>query len=244
MRLIGLAHLLVGFFFASHAITTGRPHYWIYIIMLLPGVGSLAYVLFEVLPDLAYTRRGRKVVGGVSNLIDPDREWRQRVDEAQRTDSVDTKLALAEECERKSMWGDAISLYQAAAKGIFEHDEAVLLGLARAQFGAGDAKAAETTLERLRAAHPEARNQKAHLLYARTLEAQGRLAEALDEFQAVTDYYTGFEARTRYGLLLMRNGNTVRARDLFDGVVQASTMRGIVMSDEDRDWLKVAKANL
>jgi hypothetical protein len=39
--------------------------------------------------------------------------------EAQRTDSVDTKLALAEECERKSMWAEAISLYETAAKGVF-----------------------------------------------------------------------------------------------------------------------------
>jgi hypothetical protein len=244
MRLIGLAHLLVGIFFATHAITTGRPRYWIFIIILMPGVGSLAYVLFELLPDLAYTRRGRRIAGGVSNLIDPDREWRQRFDDAQRTDSVDTKLALAEECERKSMWAEAIALYETAAKGLFEHDETVLFGLARAQFGAGDAKAAEATLNRLRAAHPGLRHQDAHLLYARILETQGRLAEALDEYEAVADYYTGFEARTRYGLLLLRNGNTLRARDLFDGVVRASTMRGIVLSDDDRGWLKVAKANL
>lgn len=244
MRLIGLAHLLVGIFFATHAIMTGRPRYWIFIIILMPGVGSLAYVLFELLPDLAYTRRGRKIAGGVSNLINPDGEWRQRFDNAQRTDSVDTKLALAEECERKSMWAEAITLYETAAKGVFEHDEAVLFGLARAQFGAGDAKAAEATLQKLRSAHPELRHQNAHLLYARTLEVQGRLAEATDEYEAVSDYYTGFEARTRYGLLLLRNGNTLRARDLFDGVIRASTMRGIVLSDDDRSWLKVAKANL
>src|SRR5262245_60240391 len=119
MRLIALAHMLVGIGFASHAITTGRPHYWIYIIMMLPGVGSLAYVLFEILPDMAHTRRGRAVAGGIDNLIDPDREWRRRREEAEQTDSVDTKLALAEECERKSMWKEAIELYHTAAKGIF-----------------------------------------------------------------------------------------------------------------------------
>lgn len=244
MRLIGVAHLLVGVFFASHAIMTGRPRYWIFIIILMPGVGSLAYVLFELLPELAHTRRARKIAGGVSNLIDPDREWRQRFEDAQVTDSVDTKLALAEECERKSMWAEAVALYETAAKGVFEHDEAVLFGLARAQFGAGDAKAAEATLEKLRAARPELRHQNAHLLYARVLEAQGRLAEALDEYEAVSNYYAGLEARTRYGLLALRQGDAPRARDLFDGVIRASAMRGVALSDDDRGWLKVAKANL
>jgi hypothetical protein len=244
MRLIALAHILIGIGFASHAITTGRPHYWIYIIMLLPGVGSLAYVLFELLPDLAYTRRGRAVVGGIDDIVDPNREWRRRFEEAQRTDSVDTKLALAEECERKAMWAEAISLYETAAKGVFAEDQAVLFGLARAQLGAGDAKLAEATLDRLRAAHPDLQHQEAHLLYARTLEEQGRLDEAKDEYEALAGYYVGLEARTRYGLLLLKTGSPEKAHAMFDSVMRASKTRGIVLTDNDCKWLKTAKANL
>lgn len=244
MHVIGLAHLLIGIGFAYHAISTGRPQYWVFIIMILPGVGSLAYVLFELLPELAHTRRGRAVTGGIDNLVDPNREWRRRLEEAQRTDSVNTKLALAEECERKSMWAEAIALYETAAKGIFAEDAAVLFGLARAQLGAGDAKGAETTLERLRAAHPDLQHQEGHLLYARALEAQGRLSEAEEEYEVLAGYYIGLEARTRYGLLLLRTGQPEKAHAMFDSVVRASKVRVIVLTDNDMKWLKTAKANL
>ncbi len=243
MPLIGLAHLLIGFALASHAISTGRPQFWIFIIMLLPGVGPLAYVLFELLPGLAHSRRGQAVAGGIGNLVDPHREFRRRREEAERTDSVDTKLALAEECERKAMWSEAISLYEAAAAGIFADDPAVLFGLARAQLGSGDARAAEETLDRLRAAHPDLTHQEGHLLYARALEAQNRLAEAASEYEVLSGYYAGLEARSRYGLLLLKTGEPARAAAMFEAVLRAGNVRGILLTPADREWLKVARAN-
>lgn len=243
MPLLGLAHLLIAIGFAYHANQTGRQ-FWVYLILFLPGVGALAYVLFELLPELVHTRRGRAVVGGLDTLVDPDREWRRRVENAKQTDSVGTKLALAEECERRSMWAEAISLYEKAATGVFADDTAVLFGLARAQLGAGEPVAAEATLNRLRAAHPDLQHQEGHLLYARAVEAQGRLSDAEEEYAALSGYYAGLEARARYGLLLLRLGSPEKAHAMFESVARAEKMRGIVLTENDRKWLKTAKANL
>lgn len=244
MPLLGILYLLVAVGFAVHAMRTGRPYYWLLIILFLPFVGSIAYVLFELVPELGRTRRAREVAGGVRDLVDPDRHWRRKREDAERTGSVDAKRALAEECERKGMWRDAITLYEGAAQGIFADDPALLAGLARAQLGADDAPAAERTLDRLRAAHPNFQSQDVHLVYARALEAQNRLTEAEDEYEALSRYYAGFEARTRYGLLLLRRGRPAEARALFGEVIKAASARGIVLSAADKDWLKVAKANL
>lgn len=244
MPLIGLLHLLIAVGFAAHAMKTGRPQFWMFIIFLVPVVGSLAYVLLELVPELASTRRARHVTGGIGDIIDPDREWRRRHEAASRTDSVETKLALAEECERKNMWPDAIKLYETAAQGVFADDIALLFGLARSQLASGDPKAAEATLNRLRQAHPSIQHQGAHLLYARVLEAQGRLAEAKQDYEALCGYYAGFEARTRYGLLLLRTGEPSRARALFEDVVKAGNSRRITVLEGDQEWLKVARANL
>ena len=126
--------------------------------------------------------------------------------QAELVDSVDAKRALAEECEKKGMWADAIRLYEAAATGIFADDPAVLTGLARAQLGGGDAAAALETLDKLEEVQPRSRNQEAHLLHARALEALGRTDEALAEYDGVSRYYAGFEAKARYGLLLLKQG--------------------------------------
>ncbi|MFO0994675.1 MAG: tetratricopeptide repeat protein [Hyphomicrobiales bacterium] len=119
-----------------------------------------------------------------------------------------------------------------------------MFGLARAQLGAGDGPGAQATLERLRDAHPKLQNQEAHLLYARTLEAQDRFAEAEEEYESLSGYYAGLEARTRYGLLLLRRGEIERARKLFEDVVKAASARRVIVTESDRDWLNVAKANL
>ena len=244
MPLIALLHLLIAVGFAAHVMKTGRPQFWMFIILMLPIVGSLAYVLLELVPELGNTRRARQIAGSIGDIVDPDREWRRRHEAAVHTHSVDTKLALAEECERKGMWGEAIQLYQTAAQGVFADDPVLLFGLARAQLSSGDPRAAEDTLDRLRKAHPSTRHQEAHLLYARALEAQDRMAEAKEEFEALSGYYTGFEARTRYGLLLLRTGEPGRARALFEDVAKAGSARRVAVLDADRDWLKVAKANL
>lgn len=244
MPLIGLLHLMIAVGFAVHAMKTGRPQYWMYILLFVPLVGAIAYVLFELVPELASTRRARRVARGIGEIIDPDREWRRRHEAASRTDSVETKLALGEECERKGMWAEAINLYETAAQGVFADDTALLFGLARAQLASGDAKAAEATLNRLREANPSIQHQDAHLLYARALEAQGRFAEAKQDYEALCDYYAGFEARTRYGLMLLRNGEPSRAKALFEDVVKAGNARRITVLESDREWLKVAKANI
>ncbi|NJM35107.1 MAG: tetratricopeptide repeat protein [Rhodomicrobium sp.] len=191
MPLIALLHLAIGIGFAYHAMQTGRAHIWLYILLFIPLVGPLAYVIIELLPELGSTRRARRVAAGIGDVINPDKEWKHRYEEALRTDSAETKRFLAEECERKRMWPEAIILYQKAAQGVFADDTALLLGLARAQLGSGDGKGAEETLDRLRAAHPDMTSQDGHLFYARALEMQNRLADAAKEYEALTGYYAG-----------------------------------------------------
>lgn len=244
MPLIGGLHLVMAIVFAVHAMKTGRPWWWLYILIFVPGLGAVAYVLFELIPELAQTRRAREVHANIGTILDPDREWRQRLQNAELVDSVDAKRSLAEECMRKERWEDAITLLRAAGQGIFADDPALLAGLAEAQLGAGHAADAIATLERLRAAHPAMKNQDAHLLYARALESLGRVETALQEYESVSQYFAGFEARVRWGLLLMKQGYPERAQQLFAEAVRASSARGVVILPRDKAWIKVARAQL
>jgi hypothetical protein len=236
-------YLIIAIGLAVHAMKTGRSPWWLFILLFLPYIGSIAYVLVEIVPELFRTRTARQVGSGIGTMLDPDKEWRARMAQAELVDSVDSKRALAEECEKRGQWQDAIRLYRAAATGIFADDPAVLLGLARAQLGSGDAQACLETLHKLEE-HGNLRNQEAHLLLARALEATGRTAEALKEYEGVSRYYAGFEARSRYALLLLKQGSVEQARDLFREIVRASSARPVVVTQSDKEWIRVAKANL
>lgn len=237
-------YLIIAVGLAVHAMKTGRSPWWLFILLLLPFVGSLAYVAIELVPAMFSTRGARKVRSEIGTMLDPDKELRERAAAAELVDSVDAKRALAEECEKRGQWAEAIRLYEAAASGIFADDPAVLLGLARAQLGSGNAPACLETLHKLEEVQGELRNQEAHLLLARGLEATGHTDEALAEYEAVSRYYAGFEARSRYALLLLKQGRAQQARELFQEVVRASSARPVAVTPADKEWIRIAKTNL
>ena len=50
MRLLTILLVVIQFTFAFHAVKTGRGAKWVFIIMLAPVVGCLAYYFLEVFP--------------------------------------------------------------------------------------------------------------------------------------------------------------------------------------------------
>jgi hypothetical protein len=117
-------------------------------------------------------------------------------------------------------------------------------GLARAYFAADDFVNCAQTLEALKAANPKFESADAHLLYARTLEGQGRRDEGLHEYEAVSRYFAGAEARCRYALLLRQAGRGQEARQLFEEVVRAVDKTGGPFKRAQREWYDIAKRNL
>ena len=244
MPLIAIGVMLLDLTCIMHAHKTGRPQWWMWIILGVPVVGSLAYILMEWLPDMAHTRRGQQIQVDIADVIAPDREWHRRREAAMLSGSIDAKRALAGECERKGMWTEAIALYASCASGAFADDPVLLLDLARAHLGAHAPADALALLDRLQAAHPDLQSQEGHLLYARALEDARRSDEAVAEYRRLIGYYSGLEARTRFGLLLLKRGEPDAAREVLADVVRASKVRGAVLTSADAGWLKVAKANL
>ncbi len=79
--------VLVQFALTAHAVRTGRGRGWLYVIVLLPGVGSAAYVLTQILPDLFGHRRG----GGPGAML---RAARRRFEAGDFAGAIDTLDAL------------------------------------------------------------------------------------------------------------------------------------------------------
>ena len=50
---------------AVHAGKTGRPYFWIMLILALPGAGMIAYFVAEILPEMLSGRHARTAASGV-----------------------------------------------------------------------------------------------------------------------------------------------------------------------------------
>lgn len=198
----------------------------------------------EILPEFAYTRRGRRVAGDVKTILDPDREYRERKAQVELSGTPAAKAALADECARKKMYDDAVALYRSALAPPFADDPNMLLGLAKVLIEKGDFADCQQTLDHLRAKNPTFSSQDGHLIYARALEGQGKTGEATAEYEAVSGYFAGFEAKVRYGLFLLKLGQVDKAKAMLDGVVTTFKQLPRHAQDLNRDWYNVARRNL
>ena len=224
-----------------HVIKTGRNMIWIWVLVLLPGVGSLAYVVVELLPELLRSRATRSAVRGVKRAVDPDRDLRQASATAAVSDTVVAKARLGAELARRGDYAAAAETYRAGLKGIYEHDPTLLLGLAEALFAAGDAAGARQSLDALIANNPDFKSADGHLLYARALEAEGNLAKAEAEYRGIANYYPGAEARVRHALLLRKLGRADEARAALDDVLRTAELAPRHVRRAQAEWLAVAK---
>jgi len=227
-----------------HVIKTGRNMLWIWAIALLPLVGSLAYAVVEVLPQVLGGGAARRAKSGVRRMLDPDRTLRQATAEVEISGNVDARRRLAEELFGRGQYDAAIDVYRGGLKGIFEHDPTLLLGLARAQFAKQDFDAVRATLERLTEHNPDFKSADAELLYARTLEALDALEEADRAYAALAPGFPGAEARLRYGLLLKRRGKLPEAQRVLKDLLDGAKLGPAHYRKAQAEWLERARREL
>lgn len=224
-----------------HALRTRREQMWIYVLALLPGVGSIAYFVAEFLPWLMSSPDARRAARSLTKALDPERDLRRYAAEARLSDSVDAKLKLAEELATAKRYDAAIEAYRGCLTGLFAHEPKIMLALASVQFEKGDPAAARDTLETLAEHNRDFKSAEGHLLYARTLEDAGDLERARAEYAAVSAYYPGAEANARYGALLKRLGDEAGARRAFQEVLDGAELAPRHVRRFNREWIELAR---
>ena len=99
--------LLVQIYCAYHVISTNREKYWIFIIIIAPGLGCLIYFLTQILPDLGQTRTARSLKQEAVRKLDPSRELREARRAFDMVESVENRLRLADALMALGKWGEA-----------------------------------------------------------------------------------------------------------------------------------------
>jgi hypothetical protein len=243
MPLLGL-EVLLQILCAVHIVRTGRPYYWLYVVILAPMIGMLAYFVVEVLPELMGTRTARSAVAGVGRALDPGRAVREAERNLAMTPTTERKAALADAYLDVGRPDDAAALYRDTLTGVHATDPALMHGLARAEFARGNFAEVVRVLDALREANPNFQSAESHLLYARSLEEQGKTEAALHEYQALAPYYPGQEARCRYAMLLEKSGEHREAQRLFREICQSIEMSPRHARRLQREWYDIARRAL
>src|SRR6478609_2280850 len=134
--------ILIQVILIIHVIKTGRNQIWIWVLALLSLPGAIAYIFVELLPDVFRSRTAQRTARGFKKALDPHADLRRYENEARVTGNVANRQRYADELIRQGRFDEAVATYRETLTGLYEHDPNLMLGLARAQFGKGDATAA------------------------------------------------------------------------------------------------------
>ena len=243
MSLLFIVSLLIQAGFIIHVIKTGRNQLWIW-VLIIPGLalaGVLAYIVVEILPELFRSRTAQRTARGLRKAMDPGAELRRYESEARVAGNVASRQRYADELVRHGRFDEAIGQYREALTGLYQHDPNLMLGLAQAQFGKGDAAGARATLDELIRLNPDFRSPVGHLLYARALETEGNVPKALEEYRALANSYPGAEAAVRYAQLLQKQGERAEAQRVVRELLEQARIAPGHYRRAQRTWLEAAQ---
>lgn len=238
---LAIVLLVIDVAFVVHAAKTGRFNPWGYLIVLLPGVGVIAYILVELVPEWMGSRQGQQARRRVINALDPEKHYRKLMDDLAITDTIATRSALAEECLLLGKFEEALLHYEAILARPMGEEPAFVLGKGRAEFGLGRPQATVATLDALRSRWPDYQSAEGHLLYARALADSGRVDEALHEYQAVSDYFAGAEARVRWAMLLDSLGRHGEAKTICASLLTQMRRAPKYVRKAQAEWVALAE---
>jgi hypothetical protein len=206
----GLLYLVFAIAMAVHVVRSGRPLWWLMIILFLP-FGAVIYGLAIAAPELLGAPRTQRLAAETRAALDPGREYREAKRDCDETPTVRNQSRLAAAAAGLGRHDEAERLFREAAHGVHADDPVLLTGRANALLELGRADEALAVLEVIK---PEDRTPHSRLAHGRALEALGRTAEAEAELKGAAESLPGFEGLARYAAFLARAGRVAEAREM------------------------------
>ncbi len=225
---------------AIHVIKTGRNWYWLFLILFFPMIGSLVYIVIEVVPDLRVGGM-RGMFDSVLNTVQPRREEEALQDALELSDTIENRSALADYYLRNGQAQKAVDLYRSCLQGIHKKDSEMILQLGNAQVQAQLYDEGLATLQRLAVEYPNFEPLKRELLMARATEGKGQGGQAVALYEEIIERFGIEEARCRLAMLLEKMGDKERAKAIYQDIVKRTRRLPSHQKRLQRQWIEVAE---
>jgi hypothetical protein len=199
---------------AIHAVRTRQEMYWIWLLVIAPGLGPLIYFFAVIAPGLFGGRTARRVGGAAVRAMDPEREYRLAKQALEETPTIGNRARVADAALMLGRASEAEPLYRESLIGQFADDPAILMGHARALLELQRYQEALDQIERLHAQNSA--DPEVALAYARAYEGLRRFDEADAPYRFAADRIPGLEGAARYVAFMAKAGRTADARTGLD----------------------------
>lgn len=193
----------------AHVMKTSRDQRWLMALAFVPVAGSVAYLIFEILPRFGTHRHVRQAKAQIVSKIDPERELRAARAALDLTDTAANRLRVADALTELERHAEALPLYRAAAGPPYDFRTGEKL--AASLFFNDQPDEALRVIDALPKVIGQSDLDRVSLLKARVLEELGRFDEAIELYAEIRNRMPGDEARCRYAALLLKVGRKGQA---------------------------------
>jgi hypothetical protein len=207
--------LIIQIALVIHAIRNGKNIAWVYFLIFVPLIGSIAYVFVELIPELrssGHVRRGTEQLG---NIVNPGKQTRELESLYEYSPTVENMRNLADEYFRIGKTGDAAELYRRCLSGPLGPDPYTQARLARTLLRSGETAEALEMIQAAEEHAPEDRTAEYALIHGKILEAMERFDEAEAFFRRASERGAEFEYASEFIDYLIRRGRSEEARSEF-----------------------------
>jgi len=221
-----------------HCLRKGTNTTWIWAIIFLPVIGSIAYMYMEMFSGRSLDMQ--QLQSGVGAAFRPGGNVKKLEDQVRFSDTFNNKVALADAYLATNRVNDAITLYEDSLQGAFTENEYVRAQLIIAYNLVG--RYADIVPIARKIYHlPQFLRSRVHILYAIALEKTGNAAQAEAEFKTMKVRYAYFEARYEYGMFLLRSVRHAEAKNIFNEMIGEYSYLSSREKRVSRKWVSAAK---
>ncbi len=211
---LGGLHIIIALFFAIHALRTGRPIYWLFILFSFPGLGSIVYFFVEYLPSNKLNRSVQQVSKSALKLLDPSRELRDAEEAFDLTPTVQNRIRLASALDHAGQYAAAAAQFDACLDGPFANDLELCFMAANAKLHNNSPVEAIDLLIRVRTIQAEFRAEQVSLLLAKSYSATKNEALARQEYIYALNTFGNTDCKAEYALWAASVGDVMIAKNL------------------------------
>lgn len=243
MNYIYYLEILIQILLCVHALKTGRSTTWIFILLIFPVVGSLIYIIVELIPSLRFSPSNfvMDTTEDVVRKINPTRKLEKLKEEIQFSNTLKNKEALADEYLLCGYIDEAIEMYKECLKGVYQDDTKNTFSLAKAYYLKQDYQKSRETLERLVTINKDYREGDVNLLLAQSLEKLNEIELAEKKYTLAINHFIGEEARFRFALFLKNQNRITEANELFNKLIKNVERSPRYVQKEQGRWVKQSK---
>ncbi len=154
-----------------HILKTQRNMYWIWIIIMLPYIGGIAYFIIEILPGLSRGNSVTSIQDSIVYFIRPKEKIEALRRKAEFSPTHNNCLEYADALLSGGEYTKALELYTAQNKGLFKDDVELQYKIAFAEYKSGHFSEAKTYIKKIQDQHTKLFKHPNHtLLYCAIIE--------------------------------------------------------------------------